>query len=628
MRKSIKWLGAFVSILLLLVVLAAVCLVTFISPNRFKPLIAEQVMKYTGRQLTIDGDLSWSLFPYLGVKTGHILLSNPPGFEQKIFAEIQHATIGVKLFPLLHKKIESSGIVLDGLKLNLMRDVNGKNNWQFQQTLPISTSTSTATVAADHSSASTVKKLSVGVVISGIEISNAEINWTDKQKKQSGSIEKFGLRAKDISFLKPFSIESEFNFTSKNPAISGHVELASETSLSVDQQIFSFRNLVLTAQLQQGIQKFAWKLKGDVIADLQQQTLQWTHFHGQMGNLILTGKMGVVNLTTSPHAAGHLQIQPFDLKELLQSVGQDVTNVQVLKDMSGDVDFTAAANTVDVQGKVKIDTIEAKHVKLSQVIIPMHYQIGVLELSPITADFYQGSLQSNARVNLTGALPQIAVQGKLLNVHAEPLLQDLGGNNQKLKLIGMGNMELQITTMGRDANAFVKNLNGTGHVSFNQGVLQGIDIGYLIDSAYAFAKQKTVTTANTKQTDFGSLTGSMVFRDGVMLNDDLLLDSPRFKTSGKGSIDLVNQKIDFHLQTVVNQSAMDQRNDWGNLYGLPIPINITGSLADPTIRLDTTVLAKAVAEQQIKKIETKVQDKIKDKVQGKAGELLQNLLGH
>lgn len=626
MRKSIKWLGAFVSILILLVVLAAVCLVTFVSPNRFKPLIAEQVMKYTGRQLTIDGDLSWSLFPYLGVKTGHILLSNPAGFEQKIFAEIQHATIGVKLFPLLHKKIESSGMMLDGLKLNLIRDINGKNNWQFQQALPASTSA--VAVSLGRSSASEMKKRSVGLAISGIEVSNAEINWLDKQKKQSGSIEKFGLHAKNISFLKPFPIESEFDFTSKNPATSGHVELTSEISLSVDQQIFSFRNLVLTAQLQQGIQKFSWKLTGDVIADLQQQTLQWSHFRGQMGNLILTGKMGVVDLTTSPHAAGHLQIPPFDLKVLLQSVGQDVTNVQVLKDMSGDVDFTAAANAIDVQGKFKIDNIEVKQVKLSQVVIPMHYQIGVLELSPITADFYQGSLQSNAKVNLTGALPQMAVQGKLLNVHAEPLLQDLGGNNQKLKLVGIGNMELQITTMGRSANAFVKNLNGTGHVSFNQGVLQGIDIGYLIDSAYAFAKQKTVTAANAKQTDFGSLTGSVVFRDGVMVNDDLLLDSPRFKANGKGSIDWVNQKIDFHLQTVVNQAAMDQRNDWGNLYGLPIPINITGSLADPTIRLDTAVLAKAVAEQQIKKIEAKVQDKIKDQVQGKAGEVLQNLLGH
>ncbi len=619
MRKSMKWLGAFISILVLLVILAVVCLITFVNPNRFKPLIAEQVMKYTGRQLTIDGDLSWSFFPCVGIKTGHVLLGNPTGFEQKIFAEVQHATLGVKLFPLLHKQIESSGIVLDGLKLNLIKDANGKANWQFQQALPTST-----TVLVDSNRSGDIKTRAAGLMISGIEVSNAEINWIDIQKKQSVSIEKLRLRAKDINFLKPFLIESEFDFISKNPVLSGHVVFSSQSALSIDQQIFSFRDIVLAAQLHQGNKKFNWQITGDVIADLQQQTLQWTHFHGQMGNLVLTGKIGIVDLTTRPHATGHLQFQPFDLKALLQEMGQDTASLQVLKNMSGDVDFMAAANAVDVQGRFKIDAIEARQVKLSHIVVPVHYQIGVLELSPITADFYQGSLQSNAKVNLTGTLPQIAVQAKLLNVHAEPLLQDLGGNNQKLKLAGMANVELQVTTVGTDSTTIVKNLNGTGHVSLNQGVLQGIDIAYLVDNAYALVKHQVSTATNAQQTDFGTLTGNVVFRDGVMVNNDLVLNAPRFKMNGSGSIDLVNRKIDFHLQAMMMQSAADQ----SNLYGVPIPITITGNLTDPNVRLDTATLAKAVAEQQLKKVESQVESQMKNKMQGKTVEMLHSLLGH
>ena len=52
-------------------------------------------------------------------------------------------------------------------------------------------------------------------MISSINVSDAEINWIDKQTKQSGSLEKLNLYAKNISFLKPFSISSEFNFTNK-----------------------------------------------------------------------------------------------------------------------------------------------------------------------------------------------------------------------------------------------------------------------------------------------------------------------------------------------------------------------------------------------------------------------------
>lgn len=626
MRKSIKWIGAIISILVLLAILTVISLATFVNPNRFKPMIAGQVMKYTGRQLTIEGDLSWSFFPCLGVKTGHLVLSNPPGFEQKIFAEIQHATIGVKLFPLLQRRIELNGVMLDGLKLNLIKDANGKNNWQFQ---PVSTTTAPA--LTDRSHDNLMKPLSLGLVVSNIDISNAEINWIDQQKKQSASIEKFNLQAKNINLSKPFSINSDFNFINQKPILSGHVKLMSNIVLNVEEQIFSFHNVSLNSQIQQGMKKINWQMKGDLIADLKQQTLQWTHFSEQLGPMSLIGQVRVIDLMKNPNATGHIEIQPFDLKELLQDFNYDVTNIQALNNVQGYIDFTGSAHTMDVQGKFTVGTAVVKQVKLNHAVIPLHYQIGILELSPITADFYQGSLRSDTKINLTGAVPQIATQSKLSNVRIESLLQDLGGNKQKLKIAGVGNIELQLTTMGTNSDAMLKNLNGTGNINCNQGILQGLDIGYLIDSAYAMLKQKVLTTPDTKQTTFNSLTGNMVFRDGVMLNDNLVLTSPRFQTNGKGTIDLVNQKMDYHLQTLVNQSDLNQANDLKNLYGLPIPINITGNLMDPAIRLDTAVLAKALADQQIKKVEQKVQDKINEKIQGKeiqgkAKELLQNLL--
>lgn len=622
MRKTLKWLATIISILILLIILTLVCLVTFVNPNRFKPLIADQVLKYTGRQLTIEGDLSWSLFPYLGVKTGHVLLSNRAGFDQKIFAEMRHATFGVKLLPLFHNKLESSGLVLDGLKVNLIKEVNGKNNWQFQ---PMVVKTNGVVVAPSNSSE--MNRLSAGIAIEGVQVTNAEINWIDKQKKQFISIEKLNLQAKDISTLKPFSFSSDFDVTSKNPEITSHIKLSADTSFNTDQQIYSFRNLVMTAHVVQSAKKYDTQLKGDVIADLNQQTLQWTGFNGQLNNVNVTGKVSIVNLSSAPHLAGHLQVQPFDLKDMLQSSGQDMSNIQTLKNMSGDVDFSVASNVLDVQGKFKIDTVEVKQLKLTNVIIPVHYQIGVLDLAPLTANLYQGSLQSNIKVNLTGAVPQIAMQSKLMNVQIEPLIQDLGGISQKLRLQGVANVGLQITTLGDNADAIVKNLNGTGQINCNQGVLQGIDIGYLIDSAYSVLKQKALATPNTKQTLFNSLTANVIFRDGVIVNDDLALNSPRFKTAGKGTLDLVNQKIDYHLQTVLIQATPEQKNDWGNLYGLPIPISLTGSLKDPAIRLDTGVLVKAVADQQIKQVGTKAQEQLQDKVKSKASELLHNLLG-
>ncbi len=621
MRRPLKLISLSIGILLLLVIFFTVCVVTFVNPNRFKPLITEQVMKYTGRQLTMDGDLSWTVFPYFGVKTGHVLLGNPAGFTQKTFAEINHATIGIRLFPLFHKKIESSGITLDGLKLNLIKEANGQTNWQFQN------AGGAVNNAPDHfSQRDKIKQLPVALAISGVDIENAEIHWIDEQNNQSALVEKFTLHAKNVSLLTPFPITGKFNFSSKNPALSGRIAFTNDISMNLDQQVFSCRNLILNAMVQQGNKKFNGKMTGDVVADLSQQTMEWSNFCGELENLIFTGKIGVVDLASHPHAAGHLQIQPFGLNELPHFIRDDLANIQMLKNIRGDIDFTTAMNALEVQGKLNIDAVNVNHLTLSNIVIPVHYQIGVLELAAVTADFYKGTLQANIKVNLTGAVPQIATEGKLVNVQVAPLLHDLGAN-QKLALTGIGNMDFQTTTQGLDANTVLRNLNGIGHVNVNQGILQGIDLAYLLDSAYAFAKQKPLTTANTHQTDFGNLIATVLIQDGVFINNDLVMDSPRFKTTGKGNLNLVNQKIDYHLQAFLNKLSVNQRNDWGNLYGLAIPVRVVGDMQNPTISLDTTVLAQEVAQEEIKKVQLKVKEQLQDKVKGKAGELLQNLLG-
>lgn len=625
MRKTLKWVGVALGVAILLFVIAFICLVTFVSPNRFKPVIADQVMKYTGRQLTIEGDLSWTVFPNLGIKTGHIMLGNPVGFKEKTFAEVEHATVAVKLLPLLHAKVESSGIVLEGMKLNLIKNENGNPNWNFHTAAPVAE-------AAEKNSApsQSLRNASFMLAVSELTIANAEITWTDEQAKQSVKIEKFSLQAKNINLMEPFPISAFFKFASKEPAVLGDASLTSLISLNFTQQVYSFRNIVFRAHVQQTNKNINLKVTGNLIADLTQQILQWTDFAAQSANLALTGKMRVTDLNSIPRATGQLQILPFDLRDWLKAIGQDVTNIQALKNASGHIDFNASAKEVTAEGKLTVDEVQVNKVKMTHVNIPLSFQNKIVNFSPITANFYQGTLQSYAKINLASSVPQIAVQGKLTNVQAEPLLQDLAGGNQKLKFTGVGDVDLQMTTVGKDGNTVLKNLNGNGRLNFNHGVLQGIDMGYLLDSAYAFVSKKPLSSTNADKTEFGSLSGTLMIQKGVVSNEDLLIDSLRFETKGKGNINLVDQQIDYHLQTLVKQTTADQKNNVLNLYGLPVPIRITGNLKNPSIRVDFEVLMKAVIEQQIKKESHKVQEKIQEQIQqqlpGDAGKLIQNLL--
>ncbi|MEO8401949.1 MAG: AsmA family protein [Gammaproteobacteria bacterium] len=632
MRKFLKYTGIILSILILLIVVGVVLLVTFVSPNRFKPIMTDQVLKATGRHLIIDGDMSWTFFPTIGVKVGHATLGNPAAFDEKTFLEISDATVSVKLMPLFHGHIESSGIELKGMRLHLIKNASGDVNWAFPEAAK-----SPATTAA--APAANMKNASMGLAIGGVDISDASVTYADNQTKKLYDITHFELHAQDINVMNSFPVKAAFDFSANNPAATGHITLSGTAALNLATQIYTFKNLDFSAQLKQGSKTINLVLSGDVLADLNQQTLEWTGFQAKMANIKMTGKMNVTHLNSNPFATGSLHLEPFDLKETLNSMGQAVDNLQAAKNVEGDVDFTAGSSGANVNGDLAIETLKAAKLTVSSVKVKTHFQNGVLDLAPISANLYQGTLTAQAKVLLNAAAPAISLQAKLTNVQAEPLMQDLAGE-QKIKLAGVANFETQITTNGAEEKTIVKNLNGTAQFNFTNGAILGLDLGYLVDSAAQLVKQHSTSATNNDRTNFGTLTGTAVIQDGVITNNDLAADSPRFTTNGKGTINLVNQTIDYALLTTVKQRAADQKDNAMNLYGIALPVLITGQLVSPSIRLDSGAIAKAAAQQQLQKVSTETKQKIQDEIvkqlpgnagdllKGKAGDVLNNLLGH
>jgi AsmA protein len=621
MKKWLKLLGMVITVTILILIIAVISIVTFVSPNRLKPILTAKVMQHTGRQLTIDGNLSWSFFPSLGVKTGHMELGNPTGFQQPLFAEIQEAHIDVKFLPLLRNRIESNSVTLHGLKLYLIKNAKGQANWTFS-----SKDAKTESNAATTSLVTSLPTSALSLAIAGVEVSDGQVMWLDEQTKQSAIINHFDLHAKNIGFLQPFPVVMRFEFV--NAAASGQVKLNSDISVNMGTQLYSLRSLELVADVQQAEKKFNLKTTGDVIADLQQQTLQCHNFRVAIEDLVLTGKIGVTHLMTSPLTTGQLHIEPFDLRAWLKNIGQDVTNIQTFKTVSGDIDISTVNDAINILGKLSVDEIEANHVKLSQVNIPLHFQNNVLNLSPITANFYQGTLQTNTTVDLQMEQPKIAVDGKLVNIQAGPLLDDLGSAKKKLKFSGTANVDMQITTAGLEAASIVKNLNGVSHLSVVNGTLEGIDIRYYIELAKAFLARRPSTATNTNKTEFINLTASTLIKNGVVQNDDLQITSSLFTTKGKGVINLINQSIDYHTYTFINKTSAMEDTGWADISKVSIPILVYGNLNDPTIRLDSGELTKSVADTVIQKTKEDLKEKIQKKIGDQGGALLQNLLGH
>jgi hypothetical protein len=130
MKSALKIVAWIVGIVFALIVIAAVVLPLMVDPNDFRDDIADAVRSQTGRELSIEGDLKLSVIPWLGVEVGRASLSNAPGLGDEPMVAIEGASVGVKLIPLLSRRLEVSQITLEGARINLYRGPGG-SNWDL-----------------------------------------------------------------------------------------------------------------------------------------------------------------------------------------------------------------------------------------------------------------------------------------------------------------------------------------------------------------------------------------------------------------------------------------------------------------------------------------------------------------
>jgi AsmA protein len=147
-------------------------------------------------------------------------------------------------------------------------------------------------------------------------------------------------------------------------------------------------------------------------------------------------------------------------------------------------------------------------------------------------------------------------------------------------------------------------------LAFLDGALNGFNIRQSIDAAKARLSGKEPPVAETLKTDFSSLTISGVIKNGVFSSDDLDLQAPLLRVSGKGSADLNTEIVDYLVNgKLVGTMEGQQGESADKLAGLEIPVGIKGPFNAPKIDvlLDEMLKAKADAEKAKLKAEIEAQ---------------------
>lgn len=220
--RALRIAGIVVGGLVALVVIALLLVVLFVDPNDYRDDVERVVESKTGRQLTLTGDLSLSIFPWLALEAGPASLGDAPGFGDEPFASIQEARVGVRLLPLIRGKIEVGDVRLAGARIRLVTDERGRNNWADlgEQKEPAEP----APAGEEPMEVPT---------IAGLEIEDAAVTMENRQEKTRRVVRDFNLKTGRLASGQPFDVSSDF-IVDEEPSLSAKVRFATTVTADLE----------------------------------------------------------------------------------------------------------------------------------------------------------------------------------------------------------------------------------------------------------------------------------------------------------------------------------------------------------------------------------------------------------
>ena len=284
----------------------------------------------------------------------------------------------------------------------------------------------------------------------------------------------------------------------------------------------------------------------------------------------------------------------------------------------------SAIKDLNANGKIAFGALQVKGLKLANLKAEVKAANGRLDVSPHSANLYEGSLSGALSVQANGN--RIALKESMTNVSVGPLLRDVA---QQDRLEGRGNVALDVTGGGATVNTLKKSLDGAAKVNLKDGAIKGIDIGALLNKVKSLGGKSEEGTANTKdETKFTELNATFTIKNGVAHNQDFEAKAPLFRVAGAGDIDIGNSSLDYTVKASVVATTKGQGGaERDQLAGLTVPVKLSGPFDAMKYKVDYSGAATELTKSKVGERAKEVIEKNKDKVGDQVKDRLKGLLG-
>ncbi|HXH28585.1 MAG TPA: AsmA family protein [Candidatus Polarisedimenticolia bacterium] len=659
-RRGLVALGIVV-ILALAVGLAAPFLV---DVNRYKPAIAGRIRAATGRDVGL-GRISLRLLPSIALAVRPLTVAEGPRYPGRDALRAEGLSVRVSLSDLLRGRVTIRAIVLDHPTLTLIRDAQGR--WNFDDLLA---RVRAAPVTAPAHPAASGETLSVAVdravlrsgmlriyddaVVPGRR-SEATVGPIDAKISGWGAGREttldldVGLGASRVSARGRLSLGGEAPSLQASAAADGvkladllslapwigvprpaglvaggDVDLHGEATLPLQHpEAVQFKGTLALHGVSYRDATLARPIEaigGTLAVDGTRAT--WDDFTVRLGSSSLKGRLQLEDFLR-PRVGFTLTSPKLDVNELLAAVSPAAGPVS-----SGHApppEGGTAGGLLDLitaHGTLAVASMRFQNFDLADLASTVDLKRSVFLLQVTRAALYGGALDGAVTVDLGRALPRYRLDVRLQGLEVDPLL---GAYDASLKSLLRGRLtgDLQVAASGVAMDGILNSSTGSGSLEIKDGALTSFSVLKQLAQLLETAGGKGI---GREETPFESLRATLAIGGGKARTEDLTLHSADLDLAGKGWVGLdasLDLGVTARFSEEATQGLLDKTPRLAELtdaeHRVAVHLRFQGSLASPSVSLDTRAQVRQVQERRKEEVKEKARDRLQDLLRRKLG---------
>ena len=615
--KALKIIFIAVPILLVALVVGAIAVLMATDFNEYKPLIAEETKKATGRDLIIAGDLEVGISLTPSVSVSGVTLSNAKWGKRPEMIKVERFEAQMSLIPLAFGIIDIQRVVLVGADILLEVDKKGRANFDFK-----APGAKAETAAKPEQPAQAEEDGAQPIpVVREVVIRNSRLTYTDAKAGAShearideltisgdgpedpiellfeGSYNKAGIRmtailgapVEALAPTEPYPVSltleaggAEINVegTIAEPMAGRGLNLA----VSVTGDELGDLSSVAGAEVPKlGAYAMSMKVTGNPA-----KALNLVGFKGELAGSDIAGDVTVELSGKRPFINAKLKSKLIDVTALGGAAGggtggggsaggaarpakpgarmfpKDPLPVEGLRAVDAKLTFDA-------------DTIIAAGAKLRGAHVRLSLKAGNLTIKPLKATVAEGTIDGSIKLDGRKKAVGLAVKLLLSNVNLDTLLTDMQITED---IEGKGNINIDIAGRGSSVARIMAGLNGRVGVLMGEGRIKTSFLQNMLGGTGKVLNQ-VLDKGKAGYTVISCAVADFPIRKGIATAKAFYIDAESRGIIGTGTANLRNETLNL---------TIDARNK-KKIGKAVLPVHITGTFLAPKYKIDRKAVA-------------------------------------